>query len=90
MSADEAFVPLEAWLYHSPDIAKASRKADIGLLAEALVFYGHVYFAFTSEEELSKVILWFKSQGASADLIDLLRDRVLIPSDLVHARRNGH
>lgn len=79
MSSNTTLVPLEPWYYQSPEIYRAGRKIDIGLLAEALVFYDRVYFAFTSAEQFARVVAWFKSQGKIAELIALLHDGTLIP-----------
>lgn len=79
MANNEAFVQLEPWFYQSPRLLKAGRKIDIGLLAEALVYYDTVYFGHTSDEQFARVAAWFKGQGAIENLIALLNDRVLVP-----------
>jgi hypothetical protein len=79
MSSDRAFVPLEAWIYHSPDVQLLGKSIDIGLLMEALVYYDQVYFGITSDEQFAQLVLWFRSQGAAEELIALLGDEVLIP-----------
>ncbi len=79
MSSTDAFVPAEVWLYHSPDLFRSGRKIDVGLIAEALIFYECVYFGFTSDEQFAKVVAWFQSQGKTAVLTDLMNDRVVVP-----------
>jgi hypothetical protein len=54
----------------------AGRKVDIGLIAEALVFYDKVYVGITSDEQYSKVVAWFQSQGLTNELIALIKDGV--------------
>ena len=79
MASDSVLVPLEPWVYHSPDVHQQGKKIDIGLLAEALLYYERVYFAISSDEQFAQLVLWFRSQGAAEELIALLRDGILVP-----------
>jgi len=73
------FVPVEAWHYNSPEVKHGGHWTDVGLLAEALLYYDKVYLGFKNEEELAEIIDRFKASGAADDLVDLIRDRVLVP-----------
>lgn len=79
MSSTDAFVPIETWLYHSPGLLRSGRLIDIGLIAEAMIFYERIYVGVTSDVQFAKVVTWFHSQGKTADLIALLKDRVVVP-----------
>lgn len=79
MANNEAFVQLEPWFYQSPQLLRAGRKIDIGLLAEALIYYDTVYFGHTNDEQFARIAAWFKGQGAIAEFIALLNDRALVP-----------
>lgn len=79
MSSESAFVYGEAWTYHSPDAADKRLATDIGLVAEALIFYDRVYFGHTADAHFCNVVAWFKSQGVINDFLDLLAEGVLVP-----------
>jgi hypothetical protein len=79
MGNEAAFVMLEPWFYQSPELHRARRKIDIGLVAEALVFYEQVYLGFQNAEQLVRVISWFQAQGRIADAITLLSEGSLRP-----------
>lgn len=79
MANNEVFVPLEPWFYQSPELLRVGRKVDIGLLAEAMIFYDRVYFGFSNDEQFARVVSWFKSQGRTTDLISLLSEGTLSP-----------
>lgn len=79
MSSDSVFVPLEPWVYHSPSERRRGKIIDVGLLAEALIYYDRVYFALTSDAQFAALVLWFRSQGLIEDFIALLNDGTIIP-----------
>jgi len=60
-------------------VRREGKVIDVGLLAEALIYYDRVYFAITSDEQFAALVLWFRSQGMAEELISLLRDGVLVP-----------
>lgn len=72
-------MPLEVWHYNSPELKRSGRVIDIGLVAEALIFYDRVYFAFTSDEQFVRVVAWFRGAGMLDSLVSLLDDGVLVP-----------
>lgn len=69
-----AFVPIEAWAYSSPDVLVGGSHVDIGLLAEALVYYDGVYLNVATQPQFAAVISWFKDQGGLDDLLSLFKD----------------
>jgi hypothetical protein len=50
-----ALVPIEAWAYQSPDLRRQGRQIDIGLLAEALIYYDRVLVVPESQATYAKV-----------------------------------
>lgn len=79
MPNSEAFVQSEPWFYQSPRLLQAHRKIDMGLIAEAMIFYDTVYVGHTNDEHFARIVAWFKGQAALSELIALLNDRVLVP-----------
>jgi hypothetical protein len=79
MANSDSFVQLEPWFYQSPRLLKTGRKIDMGLLAEAMIYYESVYFGHTTDEQFARVAAWFKGYGAIGDFVSLMNDRVLIP-----------
>lgn len=79
MPNNEAFVQSEPWFYQSPRLLQARRRIDMGLIAEAMIFYDTVYVGQTNDEHFARIVAWFKSQGTLNELVALLNDRVLVP-----------
>lgn len=79
MAKSATLVPLEVWHYNSPELLRAGRAIDVGLIAEALIFYDRVYFAFTNEEQFARLVAWFHASGMTETLISLLDDGTLVP-----------
>jgi hypothetical protein len=79
MPSNATFVPLEVWHYNSPEIKRAGKRIDVGLLAEALVFYDKVYAAFSNEHQLVDLINWFRAAGAIEECIAMIQDGTLVP-----------
>ena len=90
MSAFAAFVPIESWHYNSPDVLNAGKRVDLGLLAEALILFERVYFAFTNPEHLADVVAWFHAQGHFPALLGLVSDGILVPYYYSFASLPGH
>jgi hypothetical protein len=51
-----AIVPLQCWAYESPLLRRARTTIDIGLLAEALIYYDRVLLIPVSEVPVAKVL----------------------------------
>ncbi len=70
----KALVLLEAWPYNSPDVVDQGRSVDIGLLAEALIYYDQVYFNVGNQSQFAELLKWFLSRNLFNEFISLLRD----------------
>lgn len=71
----KTIVSLEAWAFHSPDLLKSQSEAvDIGLLAEALIYYDRVLIDPGTERHFALLMKWFKEQGKFDDLLALIAD----------------
>lgn len=79
MTTSSTLVPLEVWHYNSPALKRAGRHIDIGLFAEALVFYDRVYIAFQNEEQFARLVAWFVGQGQLQTLISLINEGAVVP-----------
>jgi hypothetical protein len=73
----KALVPLEAWAYAGTDIAVAGRHVDLGLLAEALLYYESLYVNVATQPQLAELIAWFVNQGAYSDFLGMVKDGTL-------------
>jgi hypothetical protein len=51
-----AIVPIETWAYQSPDLRRQNVSLDIGLLAEALIYYDRVLVVPASEPTAGHVL----------------------------------
>jgi hypothetical protein len=73
-----ALVPLEAWNYHSPDIfLKGDPAVDIGLFAEALIYYDQVLVNPGNQLHFARFISWFIEQGKYRELLNLLDNDIV-------------
>ena len=72
-----AIVPLETWAYASPSLRSEGIQVDIGLMAEALIYYDTIQINVTNQPQFADVIDWFNRQGAIDYLTGLLRDGAL-------------
>lgn len=69
-------VPLEAWCFHSPLLRKEGKQADLGLLAEAMIYYDNIFLQIQRPADLDALVAWFAQAGRHKDLIGLFRDGV--------------
>src|SRR5918999_3939982 len=69
-----AFVPIPTWEYQSPELHKRGIQIDIGLLAEALVYYDKLLVYPGNRHEFASFVRWFAQRGLINELIALLRD----------------
>lgn len=69
-----ALVPLESWCYASPELLAAGQTVDIGLFAEALIYYDCVLANPTNQPQFAQLLKWFSEQGKLAEFIALVRD----------------
>jgi len=76
-----AFVPIEAWCYNSPSLLIGGRAIDVGLLAEALLYYDKVIVNVGNQLQFRELLVWFISQGKYGDFLSLIRDGELVIYD---------
>jgi len=69
-----AFVPMETWCYNSPEIRDGGESIDIGLLAEALIYYECVIANVTNQPQFGDLLKWFIRQDRFSDFLALIRD----------------
>jgi hypothetical protein len=74
-----ALVPIESWAYNSPDQAMKTRQIDVGLLAEALVYYDRVLLQVGTQPQFAQLLEWLQAQGALDDFLALVRDGTITP-----------
>jgi len=74
---ETAFLPIHTWTYSSPDQARQGRTIDIGLLAEALLYYEQVVIEMTDGPDLPEFVSWFDQQDRLVDLLAMLEDRTI-------------
>lgn len=72
-----ALVPIESWSYASPELKKDGRSVDIGLLAEALLYYDRIAFNVANEIQFTETIRWFWDCHHYPDLLALLSEGTL-------------
>ena len=72
-----AIAPLEAWCYASPEIRASGKSIDIGLFAEALIYYDCVAVNLTNQPKFVEFLTWFLRQGRLDDFLALVRDGVI-------------
>jgi hypothetical protein len=69
-----AIVPLESWSYASPELRAEGKTVDIGLFAEALIYYDSIAANITNQPQLAEFLRWFINQGRLDDLLALIQD----------------
>lgn len=73
----KTLIPLESWSYHSPEIRHQGKSLDIGLLAEALIYYDKVLLQITNQLQFAEFLNWFILQGKYPELLSLLQDETI-------------
>jgi hypothetical protein len=73
----KVLVPLESWCYNSPEIRYSGKSIDIGLMAEALIYYDQILLNITNQPQLAEFINWFVAQKKYGDLISLFQDETI-------------
>jgi hypothetical protein len=69
-----ALVPIETWCYQSPILKHAGRPLDMGLFAEALLYYDHVLVVPANEPGFAAFVQWFTERNLFEELLALLKD----------------
>lgn len=86
-------VPLESWSYASPEILANGASIDIGLFAEALIYYDCVIINVTNQPQLAELMNWFHKQGRLHDFLALVQEgsvKIYDYAFVTTAIRDGH
>ena len=70
----QTIVPISTWCYCSPELGYKGYTIDIGLMAEALIYYDTVYVNITNQSQFATFIEWFTKQGKYNELLALVFD----------------
>lgn len=73
----KALVPLESWCYHSPEIRFNGGLIDIGLMAEALIYYDQIFINVSTQPQFAEFLYWFIKQDKFSDLIALFDEKTI-------------
>jgi len=71
---NSVLVPIETWAYSSPSLRSTGNLIDIGLFAEALIYYDCVIVNPTNQPQFSRFIQWFINQNRLDDFYALLQE----------------
>lgn len=67
-------VPVETWLYSSPELRSSGKSVDVGLFSEALLYYDRVLLNVSTPFQLAELIRWFIDRRQYGKLIRLFYD----------------
>lgn len=70
-------MPIETWCYSSPGLRFVGKRIDIGLLAEALIYYDQVLVNVANEEQFADLLNWFIERGKFNEFVALLNSGIL-------------
>lgn len=71
---DSVLVPVETWAYASPSLRSTGSIIDIGLFAEALIYYDCVIVNPTNQPQFANFLQWFINQNRLDDFYALLQE----------------
>jgi len=72
-----SIVPIESWCYMSPELLRSGKKIDMGLFAEALIYYERVFVIPGNEMMFTDFVSWFIKQGKYDGMLALIREGIL-------------
>ncbi len=72
-----ALVPLESWAYNSPKLRASGRGVDIGLMAEALIYYEAILINVSNQPLFAELLRWFVERGLYDEFLGLVRDSTI-------------
>ena len=72
-----ALVPIGSWCYSGPELRASGKRIDVGLLAEALVYYDRVLVNLPTQDHFADLLRWFHDREALDTLLGLVRDGVV-------------
>ena len=64
-----ALVPIESWCYNSPVLRANGSTVDLGLLAEALIYYDRVLINVANPLQFAEMLNWFIAQNKFEDFL---------------------
>jgi hypothetical protein len=73
----KAIVPMETWWYSSPELHEQNINIDMGLFAEALVYYDQLYVKAGNAHQFASFIEWFIKRDQHAILFRLINEGVI-------------
>jgi hypothetical protein len=69
-----ALVPVGTGLFSSPELEERNQSVDIGLLAEALIYYDQVLLGVENQKQFGDLLDWFLERGLFQKFLDLLNE----------------
>jgi hypothetical protein len=72
-----ALVPISCWGYNSPELRDRGISVDIGLLAEALLYYDQVLLNIVNQPQFGELLNWFIQRDLYSQLLSLFRDETI-------------
>lgn len=72
-----ALVPISCWGYNSPELRDRGITVDIGLLAEALLYYDQVLLNVVNQPQFGELLNWFIQRNLYSQLLSLFRDETI-------------
>lgn len=73
----KALVPVDTWCYNCPAIRYGGRVVDVGLMAEALIYYDRVLLSLNAQAQFAELLSWFVRQRKFGDLLALFNDKTV-------------
>ena len=73
----QTIVPISTWCYISPELGYKGYSIDVGLMAEALIYYDTVFVNITNQPQFATFIEWFIKQGKYDELLSLISEGVI-------------
>jgi hypothetical protein len=70
----QTLVPISTWCYSSPELGYKGYTIDIGLMAEALIYYEKIFINITNQPQFATFIEWFIQQGKYNTFLSLVSD----------------
>ena len=77
----KALVPIESWCYNSPELLHQGIPIDLGLMAEALIYYDQILLNVSNQPQFAAFLSWFIKQDKYPDLLSLFEEETIIIYD---------
>ena len=77
----KALVPIESWCYNSPELLHEGIPIDLGLMAEALIYYDQILLNVSNQPQFAAFLSWFIKQDKYPDLLSLFEEETIIVYD---------